>query len=317
MKVSVVLPFFNAKRHLRRAADSVLAQTHRPLELFMVDDGSTDGSAAIAEEAVARAPFPAQLLRQPNRGACAARNAGLRLATGEYIQFMDADDAIAPEKIERHARAVEAHGLPDILVGSARIFGPDGRIAKLDIQATKGRDPWLDMALTRMGGTPNNLWKRSAVEAIGGWDESLRSSQEYDLLFRLLRNGATVAYDAEPLTDVHRQAAGSITSSDPVGKWRRHITLRARIIEHLVAERSPRDLAPFRQALFDAIRFLYPYDRQGALRYYNTLLPPDYMPGLSTATGWGYLLLHRLLGFGFANRVRGWLKPPPLTGLRN
>jgi glycosyltransferase involved in cell wall biosynthesis len=95
--VSCVIPVYNGVRYLAEALDSVLAQTHRALEIIVVDDGSTDGSAELA----AGYGDPVRVIRQPHRGLAATRNAGVRSATGDFVAHLDADDVWAPEKLGR------------------------------------------------------------------------------------------------------------------------------------------------------------------------------------------------------------------------
>ena len=94
MTLSVIMPVFNAVQTLRQAVDSVLSQQVE-LELLLVDDGSTDGSTVIAEEIAAQDSRVA-VLHQSNQGICAARNAGLEQAKGEYVTFCDDDDEVLP-----------------------------------------------------------------------------------------------------------------------------------------------------------------------------------------------------------------------------
>lgn len=101
--VSVIVPVWNGERHFAATLDSVLGQTYPNLEVIVVDDGSTDGSAAMA------AKHPGiHVIRQPNRGTGAARNAGLAAASGTLIAHMDADDLWVPEKVALQVTALEA-----------------------------------------------------------------------------------------------------------------------------------------------------------------------------------------------------------------
>ena len=118
-KVSVIVPVFNAAPYLRRCLDSLFAQTLRAIEIICVDDGSTDGSGGILDACAAR-DARLRVVHRSNAGAGAARNAGLDLATGEYLFFCDADDFAAPEMLERlYARAAEQDA--DVVL-TGRIF---------------------------------------------------------------------------------------------------------------------------------------------------------------------------------------------------
>ena len=119
--ISVIVPVHNAERHLPDSLDSILGQTHRELEILLVDDGSTDGSAGILADYAAR-DDRVTVVRGPAVGSAgAARNAGLNLATGSYLSFLDADDIFAPTLLEElHARAVRDDA--DIVVSKFRYF---------------------------------------------------------------------------------------------------------------------------------------------------------------------------------------------------
>ncbi|MBK8497414.1 MAG: glycosyltransferase family 2 protein [Flavobacteriales bacterium] len=309
MRVTIVLPCYNAAAHLERCFASLFAQTHGELDLIAVDDGSSDDTLALLHALAPRAPFPMEVIAQANAGACAARNAGWRKATGSYIQFMDADDELVPQKIAHQVALAEHSGLPELIVGSVHTYKADGNLRETDAQSPDRHDPWLDLMKHRMGGTPGNLWKRSAVEEVGGWDPAMKSSQEYDLMFRMLCNGARPVFDPEVLTHVHLRASGSVSTSNLDQAWERFIELRARIIAHLQRTQPALDLQPHRQVLFDSIRTLYPFAPERSVELYTQLLPKDFAPALSPATGRGYLALHKLLGFALANRVRQWFSP--------
>lgn len=105
--ISVVIPIYNASAYLRRCIDSVLLQTHADLELLLVDDGSTDGSARICDE-YAKADSRVTAIHQPNGGEMAARAAGVRQARGTWVCFVDADDRIAPDALEAMLRETAA-----------------------------------------------------------------------------------------------------------------------------------------------------------------------------------------------------------------
>ena len=102
--MSVVIPVFNGERFLAEAIQSVLDQTYEPVEVIAVDDGSTDGSAAIA-----RSFAGVQVIEQPNSGPAGARNAGIAAARGEFLAFVDADDIVPPDKLELQVTHLREH----------------------------------------------------------------------------------------------------------------------------------------------------------------------------------------------------------------
>jgi glycosyltransferase involved in cell wall biosynthesis len=191
--VSVVTPFLNAARFIGESIESVLAQTRDDWELLLVDDGSTDGSSAIAQRYAAAHPQRIHYLAHPdrrNRGASASRNLGARHAAGEYLAYLDADDVYLPSKLERQVRLLDSN--PDV----AMVYGAteywhgwtgEPEDARRDwIWRRYGAPPNTVIAPPRMlitfledGGTVpcmgSVLARRAAVERAGGWEESFRA----------------------------------------------------------------------------------------------------------------------------------------------
>ena len=104
--ISIIVPIYNAERYLEACLDSLLSQSEKELQILLVDDGSTDGSLAIAKEYAAK-DTRVEVFHQSNAGQSAARNVGLQHAKGEFIAFVDADDKIAENWCERHLEAIE------------------------------------------------------------------------------------------------------------------------------------------------------------------------------------------------------------------
>ena len=117
--VSVVVPVYDVEAYLPEALDSVLAQSHRALEVVVVDDGSTDGSGALADDYAGRDPR-VRVVHTPNRGLGAARNVGVRHATGEILAFADSDDVVPVDAYRILLRQLSATGLPAIPLCSRR-----------------------------------------------------------------------------------------------------------------------------------------------------------------------------------------------------
>ena len=119
--VSVIIIFLNGEAYIREAIDSVLAQTYARWELVLVDDGTTDGATAIAKEFAAEHPERIFYTEHPgheNLGMSASRNAGLALARGTYVAFLDADDIWLPDRLSTHVQVMERHA------GVAMSFAP-------------------------------------------------------------------------------------------------------------------------------------------------------------------------------------------------
>ena len=116
-KVSVIIPVYNAEQYLRQCLDSVVGQTLKDIEIICVDDGPQDNSVAILKEYAAR-DSRLRLIREKNRGAGAARNQGLREATGEYLSFLDADDFFEPDMLEKAVARAEEYDAQIVVFNS-------------------------------------------------------------------------------------------------------------------------------------------------------------------------------------------------------
>jgi glycosyltransferase involved in cell wall biosynthesis len=170
--VNVIIPVFNGERFLAEAIDSVLAQTYRPLEILIVDDGSTDGSARIARD-YAQHESNVLYFRQSNCGPAAARNAGLQHAHGHAIAFLDADDLWTPSKLASQAAALRDSPSGGIVLG---------RLQRLKLIHSQGFVPHGASELALNLGA--SLIRRQVFGAVGTFDESLRLADDWDWYMR-------------------------------------------------------------------------------------------------------------------------------------
>lgn len=193
IRVSIVTPFLNAARFFEESIESVLAQTYQPWELLLVDDGSTDGSTAIAERYAAAHPGRIRYLAhqgRTNRGASASRNLGARHARGEYLAYLDADDVYLPAKLQTQVPLLDGHPDVTLLYAATEYWNSwTGRPEDLMRDWTWRkygapadcvvRPPRLLVSFLNDGGTVpcmgSVLVRRSAVEGVGGWEESFRA----------------------------------------------------------------------------------------------------------------------------------------------
>jgi len=169
-RVSVIIPAYNSEQYLAEALDSVAVQGYAPLEVIVVDDGSTDGTAGV----VARFPS-VRYLYQANRGPASARNAGLGLANGELVAFLDADDVWSHAKLEIQERLLSGDPRAGIILGQTQLAR---HVPGAPLGASPIGEPGLVISLA------SALFRRSAFERVGLLDESLRFSEDTDWFLR-------------------------------------------------------------------------------------------------------------------------------------
>ncbi|MFW2456938.1 glycosyltransferase family 2 protein [Methyloversatilis discipulorum] len=184
IKVSVVIPAFNAAWCVKRAIDSVLAQAFRNFELIVVDDGSTDGTA----DTVRAYGESVRLISQANGGLSAARNSGIDAAQGEWVAFLDADDWWKPSKLSAQTALVER--MPELGFCStwAEVVSPEGEILHLWTDDGLEGDilPDLFGANATVAGSGSAVMaRRDLLVRCGGFDTSLRSVEDIDMWMRL------------------------------------------------------------------------------------------------------------------------------------
>jgi glycosyltransferase involved in cell wall biosynthesis len=182
--ITCIVPVFNGERYLREALDSILAQTYRPLEILVVDDGSTDGSAAL----VAGYGHRVRSLFQPNAGQAAARNLGLGVARGALVAFLDQDDLWHPEKLDRQMARFAARPALDLCVTHARNFwSPELPDAPPWLQD----DPRFKQALPAYAAGAL-LARRGIFESVGRFDVTLPVAEDTDWFLRAVELGAAI-----------------------------------------------------------------------------------------------------------------------------
>lgn len=200
--VSVVIPCYNGLPYLTQALSSAASQSHPPIEIIVVDDGSTDASAQTIEQFARDHPSAkVRLIRQANAGEPAARNAGIQASQGHWVAQLDTDDYWEPNKLELQVQAAQTAGDEVVLIhtGLVRHF-PDGRQELGDFAAAARRTGWCTQALLEPTsiGHPSIMVKRSALMQIGGYDASFKQACDIDLYFRLSAIG-TFAFVPEAL----------------------------------------------------------------------------------------------------------------------
>lgn len=312
--VSILIPCYNSERTVAEAIDSALAQTYPNVEVIVVDDGSTDDSTEVLASYGDRIRWKSIA----NSGACTARNEALKMATGTFIQFLDADDLLMPEKIERQLQLL-LDGDLDLVFCRGMIFG-DGRPEhpkKDPTETPNGKDPFI-YCLYHGLSTPGPLHRRCLLDQIGGFRRGIPFAQELDLHLRLCAAGAKIEFKDELLYAArhHPNEARISQSARPAGAF-------LRILLELTDELMRRPYYKMTQqrcralASFIAQHGIYAY-RSGAKSiparafHFAQKLDPDFSveerPWYRTAArGIGYMNMERFLATARGVRDRVYL----------
>ncbi len=168
---SVIIPAYRVEGFVRETLESVLRQDYPNYEVIVVDDGSDDATPKLVAE------YPVQLLRQPHRGISAARNAGLRVARGDYLTILDADDLWPADRLSAQVEYLEQHPQIEIVLGLTEFFLTPGQERPPHFSALMEGDPVPGHASTMLA-------RRQVFELVGDFDETLVVGEDIDWLAR-------------------------------------------------------------------------------------------------------------------------------------
>ncbi|MCS7469433.1 glycosyltransferase family 2 protein [Stieleria sp. ICT_E10.1] len=219
--VSTIIPVHNRPQMLRVAVKSVLAQTHRPIEVIIADDGSTDQTPAVARELVEQHPDIVRYIRHENAGPGPARELGRRIARGEFIQYLDSDDRLLPNKFADQIAAFRKR--PDCLVayGITRLVDRNGKVLADPFKWTSREIPELfpGLLVDRWWCTHTPLYRRSLTDQIGPWCD-MRWSQDWEYDSRIGSLGTKLVHCGTHVSEhVHhdgvRQTSSASWTTDP------------------------------------------------------------------------------------------------------
>lgn len=222
--VSVIIPCYNVERYVGECLDSVIQQTYKDLEIICVDDGSSDGTVRVLRSYESRYNN-IKVICTENKGAPAARNLGLQLSKGSFIQFMDADDVMHPEKIAKQIAAFDP--AVDVVV-SDRIQKDEkleqelARFTFEDIEANP-----LSVAIRKIIITSNPLYRKEVVAKLGGYTLHMAGAQDWEFHLRLVLEGFTIRY-LPGFYFISRKVGNSVSSN-----WIKICFLACDVVKHL------------------------------------------------------------------------------------
>jgi glycosyltransferase involved in cell wall biosynthesis len=266
-----------------------------------VNNNSTDNTISKVREWKQSHPkFSLSIAEEKKPGAPAARNNPLALVNTKWVQFLDADDILLANKISDQMRSFPDD---DVICGGAIHLNIDG------LKHPSTPEPNIPLALIdgRAGITSSNLFSTTALKNVQGWNESLKSSQEYDLMLRIWKSGASFATDIKPRALICARPSGQISQRNPTEKWRQFIDLRIEMLASFLMEGilDHNTIKIIHQSIFDNLRVLVQYDHKEALNIFNRELKPSkFIPIKNACNSNSYVILFKLFGFSGVEHIK-------------
>lgn len=208
--VSIIIPNYNSIKYIDETLNCLLNQTHKSLEIIVIDDASTDGSY---QHLLSKCENRLKVVANQGKGACAARNLGLELAAGDYIQFIDADDLVSLDKIERQLEILQGHKDKVAVCSTSHFYQSiqDGLITDRPFMFSTEKPEEFLLRLYGGDGNSHNMVAISAwltpleiIRKAGKWDETLTKDQDGEYFCRVVMASSGIVY--EPLvTNYYRK----------------------------------------------------------------------------------------------------------------
>jgi glycosyltransferase involved in cell wall biosynthesis len=286
---------------LARAIECSLQQDHEDLEIIVVDNNSTDATYAIAAKFAKRYPARIQLIQERQQGCSAARNAGLRLSKGEWIQFLDADDTISPTKIS-HQLGLLQEDTQWVIAAYRHLYADESTETSFPHQ-----NPWQGLVHNfAIGNTCANLYHRNALKRINGWNTTLTDNTDHRLHFELLKVATPWVLDPKISMTYHHHLEDRVSTRDPGGRLLRKAQFHRDVNAYLKQRQSAQWKAHrpyFSAALLRSLRLLATHDLAAADQLYRQEFHRG--PGaLDHRVVSKFVKLYPILGFSATERIR-------------
>ncbi len=305
--VSILIPCYNAERWIAGCIESALAQTWKTTEIIVVDDGSTDDSLTI----IRAFESGVKCHTGQRSGGNAARNELLRRAKGNWLQFLDADDVLRPEKISRQLLSMELSGIEADVIYSpvtTEVWGGDvlqeHSVAKIDSSLSLF-EQWVRWQVAQTGSV---LWRRDALTGIGGWNEEFSCCQDNEVTLRAIQSGLQFHLCQ------HADAVYRIWTEDSVSRRdpSRVVRTKTMLIEQMLSWLENRGqltksiAEASGQMFFEMARTLAAFDLEQAAAYQKERVRSGSYRPAGPAAPLSYRILHRMLGFSNTERIARW-----------
>lgn len=317
--ISIVIPCHNAGRWIAFAIESALNQKYlKNPEVIVIENGSTDNTAEIAQRYLPRIDFIQTESALTNGNI--ARNIGLRRATGTWIQFLDGDDYLEPQKVATNLRVAIASDNCDA------VYSPiieetsfnDKAVNRHVISYDESEDDYLRWIRWKLCQTGGVLWKRDALETIGGWNEAMPHCQDNEICLRALKAGLHFVFDPNPgaVYRIHGQTTVSRRSPNAVSHTKSRLQIE--MLDWLDAEGLATDehRLALGQALFENARMVARSDIETATRLLRTNRKNYSVSPSGPAAPRTYRLTYWLFGFANAERIARLFRPKKRTETR-
>ena len=304
--VSTIIPVYNRAGMLREAVASVFAQTYRPIEIIIVDDGSTDDTRQAADELAHTHPHEIRVIHQSNTGPGPAREAGRQALRGEFIQYLDSDDLLLPEKFKKQVAGLREHPECGVSYGKTR-FVEKGKASE-DVAWKRTGEEILSMfpsfLESRWWGTSTPLYRRDVTDFAGPWVD-LWNEEDWEYDCRIAAQDVRLHYVADFVSEERKHSGDRLSTSgsrDP-SKLKHRAQAHALILGHAqragIGEDEP-EMQHFGRELFLLSR------QCGAAGLANESKQlfelAKRASGESRARGWDFKL------YGFLASIAGWTR---------
>ncbi len=306
--VSIIIPCYNSESFVADAIQCSLDQTYQSCEIIVIDDGSTDRSSEIIESFGERI----QHVSSSNKGGCSARNLGFEKAMGSFIQFLDSDDLMAPDKIEKQLATIESH--PN-WISTCPYVDFENSLNEVDASIdrsplTDSSDP-LDWIIERISTHSSKssvahsfLTPRELIRRAGPWNENLKINQDGEFFARVLLQAEEIRFEANTQVYYRRHRNPSVSKVRSSDRVISSIDACKRIASHVIQKKDNEEIRQaLRQMYLGVIHTYYPQFAH-EIEEAESAISELGFESLGTFGGPNFQRLSRIIGFKNALRLR-------------